>query len=78
MEDWENMLSEFVALLSQEQLLFRWIMGNIDDPSSGFKHCRVGVLRSLKARFGIVDQGFALESVAGGASRSGNVMSTTG
>ncbi|XP_019054166.1 PREDICTED: scarecrow-like protein 22 [Nelumbo nucifera] len=80
MEDWESMLSESASSPSQEQSLLRWIMGDVDDPSSGLKHLLQGggssEFEGNAGGFGIVDQGFALESVGGGASVSGNVMGT--
>ncbi|CAA0842691.1 Scarecrow-like protein 6 [Striga hermonthica] len=36
MEDWEGVLSESVAVSpGQEQSIFRWIMGDVEDPSMG-------------------------------------------
>ncbi|KAJ4953881.1 hypothetical protein NE237_030713 [Protea cynaroides] len=83
MEDWESMLSESAASPGQEHSLFRWIMGDVEDPSSGLKQLLQGGGGSefeANASFGIVDQGFSFEPSGGGAlasaSSGGNVMGT--
>ncbi|XP_043716066.1 scarecrow-like protein 6 [Telopea speciosissima] len=83
MEDWESMLSESAASPGQEQSLLRWIMGDVEDPSSGLKQLLQsggGSEFEANAGFGIVDQGFSFELSGGGvgasASGSGNVMGT--
>ncbi|XP_010258971.1 PREDICTED: scarecrow-like protein 6 [Nelumbo nucifera] len=80
MEDWESVLSESAASPSQEQSLLRWIMGDVDDPTSGLKHLLQGggssEFEGNAGGFGIVDQGFGFESIGAGASLSGNVMGT--
>ncbi|XP_042494922.1 scarecrow-like protein 27 [Macadamia integrifolia] len=80
MEDWESILSESAASPGQEQSLLRWIMGDVEDPSSGLKQLLQsggGSEFEANAGFGIVDQGFTFELNGGGgasASSSGNVM----
>ncbi|KAJ4955292.1 hypothetical protein NE237_012075 [Protea cynaroides] len=83
MEDWESMLSESAASPGQEQSLLRWIMGDVEDPSSGLKQLLQGGGGSefeANAGFGIVDQGFGFELSGGSAGASAsngvNVMGT--
>uniref|UniRef100_A0A5B7AH46 Putative scarecrow-like protein 27 n=1 Tax=Davidia involucrata TaxID=16924 RepID=A0A5B7AH46_DAVIN len=69
MEDWESVLSESVAASpGQEQSIFRWIMGDEEDPSMGLNK-----LLQTGGGFGVVDQGFGLDPVASGG---GNLMAT--
>ncbi|XP_042505391.1 scarecrow-like protein 6 [Macadamia integrifolia] len=85
MEDWENILSESAASPGQEQSLIRWIMGDVEDPSSGLKQLLQGggggsEFEASATSFGIVDHGFGFEPSGGGggasASTGGNVMGT--
>ncbi|XP_043719578.1 scarecrow-like protein 27 [Telopea speciosissima] len=84
MEDWESMLSESAASPGQEQSLLRWIMGDVEDPSSGLKQLLQGgggsEFEANASSFGIVDHGFTFEPSGGGggasASCGGNVMGT--
>lgn len=73
MEDWDNMLSESGAALGQEHSLLGWIMGEVEDPSSGLKQ----LLQSGGAGaaavdfhngngFGMVDPSFGFEASVGG------------
>ncbi|KAI3449097.1 hypothetical protein Pfo_005762 [Paulownia fortunei] len=69
MEDWDNVLPESVAASpSQEQSIFRWIMGDVEDPAMGSlnKVLQIGGGGGSAASdfefsggFGVVDQGFA-------------------
>jgi len=72
MDDWESMLSDSVtASPGQEQSVFRWIMGDVEDPSMGLNKLLQsgggGVPPPSTAEFefnggfGIVDQGFGLD-----------------
>ncbi|PIN10750.1 hypothetical protein CDL12_16649 [Handroanthus impetiginosus] len=70
MDDWENVLSESVAASpSQEQNIFRWIMGDVEDPAMGSlnKVLQIGGGSGggsaasefeFSGGFGAVDQGF--------------------
>ncbi|KAF8379245.1 hypothetical protein HHK36_028677 [Tetracentron sinense] len=71
-EDWESILSES-ASPSQEQSFIRWIMGDLEDPSSGLKQLlQSGGSSEIGGNggFGIVDQGFGFETIGGGDSGS--------
>ncbi|KAK6240018.1 hypothetical protein QUC31_005487 [Theobroma cacao] len=72
MEDWESVLS---GSPSQEQSILTLIMGNIEDPSMGLNKILQSGAGSqdmeFNAGFGLVDQGFAFESIASG----GNLVS---
>ncbi|KAL0339285.1 UNVERIFIED_CONTAM: Scarecrow-like protein 6 [Sesamum angustifolium] len=69
MEDWENVLSESAAASpSQEQSIFRWIMGDVEDPGMGSlnKVLQIGggggstpSEYDFSGGFGVVDQSFA-------------------
>ncbi|KAG5538632.1 hypothetical protein RHGRI_019256 [Rhododendron griersonianum] len=72
MEDWESMLSDSVeASPGQEQSVYRWIMGDVEDPSMGLNKLLQsggGVVPPASAEFdfnsggfGVVDQGFGLD-----------------
>ncbi|KAK9103091.1 hypothetical protein Sjap_020345 [Stephania japonica] len=72
MEDWESMWPETAASPSQEQSLLRWIMGDVEDTSSGLKQFLQGVGPSDhhhhqfegNAGFGILDSGSGSVSAA--------------
>ncbi|XP_021280932.1 LOW QUALITY PROTEIN: scarecrow-like protein 27 [Herrania umbratica] len=72
MEDWESVLP---GSPSQEQSILRLIMGDIEDPSMGLNKILQSGAGSqdmeFNAGFGLVDQGFAFESIASG----GNLVS---
>ncbi|KAF6173694.1 hypothetical protein GIB67_021790 [Kingdonia uniflora] len=84
MEDWENMLSEssvVAASPGQEQSLLRWIMGDVEDTSSGFKQFMQGgggpsEFEGGNAGFGIVDPSFGFEPM-GAASVSASSMNVS-
>ncbi|KAK6120561.1 hypothetical protein DH2020_045692 [Rehmannia glutinosa] len=67
MEDWENVLSDSGAVSpSQEQSIFRWIMGDVEDPAIGNlnKALQIGGGSAapefdFSGGFGVVDQGIA-------------------
>ncbi|XWS45895.1 hypothetical protein CRYUN_Cryun14cG0018400 [Craigia yunnanensis] len=72
MEGWESVLS---GSPGQEQSILRLIMGDIEDPSMGLNKILQSGGGSLdmefNADFGMVDQGFAFESITSG----GNLVS---
>ncbi|CAK9186556.1 unnamed protein product [Ilex paraguariensis] len=80
MEDFEGVLSDSVAASpSQEQSLFRWIMGDVEDPSMALNR----VLQisgpvdfEFNGGFGVSDQGFEVDPVSQFASCGGNLMGT--
>lgn len=81
MEDWDNMLSESGASLGQEQSLLGWIMGEVEDPSSGLKQLLQsgggGVdYHNSNNGFGMVDPGFGFEALSGGGGGGGRACSS--
>ncbi|XWS35655.1 hypothetical protein CRYUN_Cryun20dG0015300 [Craigia yunnanensis] len=74
MEDWESVLS---GSPSQDQSILRLIMGDIEDPSMGLNK----ILQSgggsqdieFNVGFGVVDQGFAFESITSGGNLVNNI-----
>ncbi|KAG0472624.1 hypothetical protein HPP92_014481 [Vanilla planifolia] len=80
-DDWETLLSESADSPSQEQAFLRWIMGDIDDPSSATKQLQQNLILSTQPSlmefdpesaglgFGLIEHGFEFEpigSIAGG------------
>ncbi|KAG6688943.1 hypothetical protein I3843_11G148600 [Carya illinoinensis] len=80
--DWETMLSETAPSPSheQEQSLLRWIAGDVDDSSFGFKQLLQSGNNNLdldgNARLGIVDQGPGVFETIGGVSTTGNLIAS--
>ncbi|KAE8726165.1 Scarecrow-like protein 27 [Hibiscus syriacus] len=76
MEDWVGVTP---GSPSQEQSIFRLIMGDVDDPSMGLNK----ILQSgggshdmeFNAGFGVVDQGFTFESITTGGNLVSNIDS---
>ncbi|KAF9600524.1 hypothetical protein IFM89_009973 [Coptis chinensis] len=72
MEDWESVLTEESgASLVQEQSFLGWIMGEVEDPSSGLKHLLQnggggGLDFQNTTGFGMVDPSFGFEALGGG------------
>ncbi|KAL5718292.1 hypothetical protein ACHQM5_011210 [Ranunculus cassubicifolius] len=81
MEDWETMLSESGASLGgQEHSLLGWIMGEVEDPSSGLKQLLqtgngggggLDFHNNGGSAFGMVDPGFGFEALGGGGGGRG-------
>ncbi|XP_057980850.1 scarecrow-like protein 6 [Malania oleifera] len=77
MDDWVSILSEPATSPSQEQSIFRWIMGDADDSSMGLNRLlQTGGSTDFEFNggLGLVDQGFGLEPAASIASAGGNLM----
>ncbi|PKU71251.1 scarecrow-like protein 27 [Dendrobium catenatum] len=75
-DDWETMLTSSAASPNQEQTFLRWIMGDIDDPSSASKHHHYHQVPSQAppvefdagitvAGFGLVDPLLGFEPIGG-------------
>ncbi|KAG0458872.1 hypothetical protein HPP92_022000 [Vanilla planifolia] len=89
--DWEMMFSESAATTNQEQTFLRWIMDDIDDPSTGKQHhhqLQQELFASAQAPlleydagvgglgFGLVDPGLEFE-VIGEHGRAASVSATS-